>query len=534
MPRRNEKDGGDRSDTRPMVRCAIYTRKSTDENLDSDFNSLDAQRESGELYIRSQAQAGWVVLPEHYDDAAYSGATVERPALQRLLAHVVAGKIDTVVIYKIDRFSRSLIDFTKLIATLEAHDVSLVSVTQQFNTTTSMGRLTLNILLSFAQFEREVTAERIRDKMGAARRRGKYIGGIPPLGYDVDRDRKRLVVNPEEASLVHYIFRRFLQIGSTVALVRELNDRGHLTKTWTKKNGEVRPGKPWQKGLIYKLLHNPIYIGRVRHKDETYPGEHEAIIERSLWDQIQATVEQNHRRRANQARATTPAPLKGLIRCGHCDATMGVTFTRKSNKTYRYYLCERANKNGHDACPVKTVAAGTVEDTVLDQLRAVFQTPEVLAETLRKVELREAEEMARLVEERADLEGELDVVRGNAERMMRSSAVGDTTFARDELVRLDTERQRLEGVLAEVALKIEFRERNPVSRASLVAELNTLDRIWENLFPAEQQRIMRLLVEDVVVFPERLDVVLRADGLYSLVGELEGEGGLHEAERLVG
>ena len=259
-------------------------------------------------------------MPSRYDDGAYSGANTERPALKRLLADIEAGKIDTVVVYKIDRFSRSLIDFTKLIEMLENHDTSLVSVTQQFNTTTSMGRLTMNILLSFAQFEREVTAERIRDKMGAARRRGKYIGGIPPLGYDVDRDKKRLIVNAEEAALVRFIFRRYLQIRSTVTLVRELNDKGYLTKTWTKKNGEVRAGKPWQKGLIYKLLHNPIYIGRVRHKDETYPGEHEAIIERSLRDQVQATVEQNHRKRANQTRATTPAPLKGLIRCGHCHA----------------------------------------------------------------------------------------------------------------------------------------------------------------------------------------------------------------------
>ena len=515
-------------DTRPVNRCAIYTRKSTDENLDSDFNSLDAQREAGELYIRSQAHEGWVALPSRYDDGAYSGATVERPALKRLLADIEAGKIDTVVVYKIDRFSRSLIDFTKLIEMLENHDTSLVSVTQQFNTTTSMGRLTMNILLSFAQFEREVTAERIRDKMGAARRRGKYIGGIPPLGYDVDRDKKRLIVNAEEAALVRFIFRRYLQIRSTVTLVRELNDKGYLTKTWTKKNGEVRAGKPWQKGLIYKLLHNPIYIGRVRHKDETYPGEHEAIIERSLWDQVQDTVEQNHRRRANQTRATTPAPLKGLIRCGHCHATMGVTFTRKDSKTYRYYLCERANKNGHDACPVKTVPAGTVEDTVLHQLRAVFQAPEVLAETLRKVEAREAEETKQLLEERADLERELGVVRASAERLMRSSAARDTSFAREELVRLDTERQRLEGKLAEVVLKIEFRERNPVSQATLADELNTFDGIWENLFPAEQQRVMRLLVDRVVVFPERLEVELRADGLYSLAGEIRGEGEVHE------
>jgi site-specific DNA recombinase len=322
------KAANDERATGPRVRCAIYTRKSTDENLDNDFNSLDAQREAAEMYIRSQACEGWVALPERYDDGACSGATVDRPALQRLLADVADGKIDVVLVYKIDRFSRSLLDFTKLIEVLESHQASLVAVTQQFNTTTSMGRLTLNILLSFAQFEREVIAERIRDKVGAARRRGKYLGGIPPLGYSVDHERKRLIVDPVEATLVRTIFSRYRELRSIVALVRELNGKLIRTKSWTKRDGTARDGVPWHKGNLGKLLHNPIYIGLVRYHDQTYPGEQETIVDRNLWDDVQAALAANSRQREDRARGSQPALLKGLLRCGHCDAPMGLTSTR--------------------------------------------------------------------------------------------------------------------------------------------------------------------------------------------------------------
>ena len=238
---RQEREQPDR-----RVRCAILTRTSTEEGLDSDFNSLDAQRESGEAYVASQKQEGWVALPTRYDDGGYSGGTLDRPALQRLLADIEAGRIDCVVVYKLDRLSRSLLDFAKLIEIFDRHNVSFVSVTQRFDTSTSMGRLMLNILLSFAQFEREIIGERIRDKVAATRRKGKYTGGPPVLGYGVDRDRKRLVVNPEEAELVRRIFSDFVRTGSTTTLAQRLNEEGHTTKSWTTKEGRTpcpaRPG----------------------------------------------------------------------------------------------------------------------------------------------------------------------------------------------------------------------------------------------------------------------------------------------------
>ena len=430
------------------VRCAIYTRKSSEEGLDQDFNSLDAQREAAEAMVASQKNEGWMLLPDRYDDGGFSGGTIERPALQRLLRDVEAGKLDCIVVYKVDRLSRSLLDFTKLIELFDRCKVSFVSVTQQFNTTTSIGRLTLNILLSFAQFEREIIGERIRDKVAAAKRKGKHCGGTPILGYDL-KDGK-LVVNATEAKLARLIFERFCQVGSSLLLTRELNLQGHKTKSWSTRKGKKRLGHAWNKSHIYRLLNNRKYLGEVTHKGQVYPGEHDAIISRSLWDKVHSILGENHRARAAKTRAATPALLKGLIRCGHCGASMGVTFTRKAGRMYRYYLCLKAAKSGYDACPVKSVAAGDIEEAVMEQLRQVFRAPETIAMTSRIVES--------------------------------------------------------EGI----------------SESDVRAALENIDTVWEELFPAEQQRIAQLLVQEVVINPDGLTLHLRADGLHSLAAQIRG------------
>ncbi|HEX3992923.1 MAG TPA: recombinase family protein, partial [Acetobacteraceae bacterium] len=271
-----------------MVRCAIYTRKSSDDGLEQDFNSLHAQREACEAYIKSQKLEGWVVSPEEYDDGGISGATMERPALQRLLADIRARKIDTIVVYKVDRLTRSLADFAKLVEIFDAHTVSFVSVTQSFNTTTSMGRLTLNVLLSFAQFEREVAGERIRDKIAASKKRGMWMGGNPPLGYDV-RDRK-LVVNEPEAETVRHTFRRYVALGSVPLLVRDLAASGIESKQWTTGTGRIIRGRRVVRGALYLMLKNRLYMGDVVHKDAHYPGQQEAIVDQALWNQTQALL----------------------------------------------------------------------------------------------------------------------------------------------------------------------------------------------------------------------------------------------------
>ena len=265
-------------------RCAVYTRKSTDEGLDQEYNSIDAQRDAGQAYIASQRAEGWVAVADDYDDPAYSGGTMERPALKRLLADIERGRVDIVVVYKIDRLTRSLADFSKMVEVFERYGVSFVSVTQQFNTTTSMGRLMLNILLSFAQFEREVTGERIRDKIAASKRKGLWMGGIPPLGYDVES--RRLVINEIEAAVVRRIFEEMLTIGSPTRIAASLAAEGITTKAWTTQDGRQREGVRIDKKYLHKLLRNRIYLGELSHKGSWYPGVHQAIIDPGLWGRV--------------------------------------------------------------------------------------------------------------------------------------------------------------------------------------------------------------------------------------------------------
>lgn len=286
------------------VRCAIYTRKSTDEGLDQDFNSLDAQREAAEAFILSQRSEGLVALPVHYDDGGFSGGNVDRPALQKLVADIRAGEVDCVVVYKVDRLSRSLIDFARIIAAFEEHNVTFVSVTQQFNTTTSLGRLTLNVLLSFAQFEREIIAERTRDKVSAARRKGKWTGGHPVLGYDIDPQGARLIPNAAEADQVRTIFDLYLKYNALMPVVRELNRRGWHTKRWVTKRGECRGGKAFTKCRLYRMLTNMIYTGSIEFKGQTYLGEQEAIVETAKWERVQAILHRN--RRSGGMKSSTP------------------------------------------------------------------------------------------------------------------------------------------------------------------------------------------------------------------------------------
>src|SRR3954462_11822795 len=275
----------------PERRCAIYTRKSSEEGLEQDFNSLHAQREACDAYIKSQKHEGWRPLSTHYDDGGYSGGSIERPALRRLLADIHAKRIDVVVVYKVDRLTRSLADYAKIVEVFDASGVSFVSVTQAFNTTTSMGRLTLNVLRSFAQFEREVTGERIRDKIAALKKKGMWMGGMPPLGYTVE-NRKLVIVEPEAES-VRDIFRRYAELGSVRLLQQDLAARGITGKSWVSTSGRCWGGKPIGRGTLYLILQNRLYRGEIAHKDKVYPGEHPAIVDAVLWDAVQARLAEN-------------------------------------------------------------------------------------------------------------------------------------------------------------------------------------------------------------------------------------------------
>jgi len=356
------------------TRCAIYTRKSHEEGLEQDFNSLDAQRESCEAYILSQKHEGWTCLPEMYDDGGISGATLERPALKRLLEDIEADWIDAVVVYKVDRLTRSLGDFAKIVEVFDRRGVSFVSVTQQFNTTTSMGRLTLNMLLSFAQFEREVTGERIRDKIAASKKKGMWMGGLPPLGYDVT-DRK-LVVNRREAETVRHIYRRYAALGSVRALKDEFDRDGIVSKVRVDRFGRTTGGKPLARGALYLMLQNRIYLGEIVHKENSYPGLHDAIVEESLWNEVQRKLTENRVDRANGADAAQPSLLAGLL-YDDVGERMIPSHANKKGTRYRYYVSQGLVKGSRRNAPRgRRVPAGDLEGLVEDRLRQ-FLTNEI-------------------------------------------------------------------------------------------------------------------------------------------------------------
>ena len=366
-------------EVKKTLHVAIYTRKSTVEGLDMDFNSLDAQREAGEAYVRSQREKGWECLAEHYDDGGYSGGTIKRPALEKLMKDVRNGKIDVVVVYKIDRLSRSLADFADLLAEFDKHHVEFASVTQDINTASSSGRMMLNILITFAQFEREVIPERIRDKVAAAKKKGMNCGGFPPMGYVSDPDTKKLQIVPEEAEIVRCIFTTYLQLGSARDTAAALDAEGLRTRTRvSRRSGRTHGGGRFTPAYIYQTLKNPVYIGMCKHYDKTYPGIHQAIIDKKTWDDTQKLLEEKCRYTGRRSKRLVP--LQGLVRCGVCGGVMKESFSTKTgHKSYRYFLCDRDTKRIKSTCPVKRIPAAELEKLVLNDISQMLSTPEMLA-----------------------------------------------------------------------------------------------------------------------------------------------------------
>jgi site-specific DNA recombinase len=430
-------------------RCAIYTRKSSEEGLDMEFNSLEAQREACEAYVASQKAEGWAAIRERYDDGGFSGGTLERPALKQLLADIEAGLIDVIVVYKIDRLSRSLMDFAKLVEVFDRNSVTFVSVTQSFSTTTSMERLTLNILLSFAQFEREVIGERIRDKFAASRKRGMWMGGFVPMGYDVE-DRK-LVINEAEAKAVRMIFERFAALGSASTLARALQAEQVLNKR----------GKRIDKGFIYKMINNRVYLGEAVHKGTSYPGEHDAIVNRELWDAVHAILKESPRKRRAENRSRSEALLKGIIFAANGTA-MTPTYTRKGERLYQYYTSMDLirNRDTRGSTGPMRLAAAMVDGAVIAEMRRIIGAPEVAARVI----------------------------------------------------------------------EAQGRDGPPMDERSIVAALRHFNDLWEALFPAEQARIVRLLVDRVTVGPNGMAVDLRNHGIAALIRDLNGSTSKEAAE----
>ena len=368
-----------------QVRCAIYVRKSTDVDEEQAFNSLDAQRLACEDYVRARVSEKWAVLPEHYTDGGWSGATVKRPAFQRLLTSIEAREVDCVVVHRVDRLSRSLLDFARLMAFFQEHGVSFVSVTQNFSTADPVGRLTLNLLATFSEFEREMIVARTRDKVAAARRQGRWTGGVPVLGYDVDPRGGRIHLNETEAVRVREIFALYLRERSLTRVVEELGARGWTAKTWIRRDGMLRNGSGFDKPSLLRLLRNPLYAGKVHHRGSLHPGEHEAILDEPTWNQVQAILQRNGLAGYQGPHATHDALLKGLLFCALCGSAMTPSYTSKAGRRYRYYRCLATIKKGAHACSTGAVSALDVERQVLERIREIGRDPALMAETVRRI-----------------------------------------------------------------------------------------------------------------------------------------------------
>jgi site-specific DNA recombinase len=476
------------------VRVAIYTRKSVTEGLDQEFNSLDAQREAVEDYVKSQRGAGWVALPERYDDGGFTGANTDRPAFKRLLADIAAGKVDVVATYRLDRLSRSLLDFTQLLDLFRRHDVAFVSVTQSFDTSTSMGRMVVSLLATFGEFERETIAERVRDKVHAARRRGMWTGGKVPLGYDVVE--KKLIVNREQAERVRAIFALYLDIGALLPTAYELNARA-----WTSKAGGA-----WSNTSLHAFLTNPLYAGKIRAGSEVVEGQQDAIVDLETFDAVQLQLS----RRAAVPRGWRPpkrdgALLAGLLKCA-CGSSMIRSSTKKHGRRYHSYVCARVLKHGAAACPGSRAPAGELEAFVLERVRAVGRDPAVLRATLTAD--REAGETRR-----ANLEADLQRRRQERGRLeAEHKHLGDAVAAGAAgMVK------RLKAVERELAdLADAQRDRaalgaGPLDPEELQRALEEFEPLWAELSAPERARVLALLLEQVTFDAEsgEIEIELR-------------------------
>ena len=467
-----------------------------------DFNTLDAQREACEFYVRSQESQGWSVVEERYDDGGFSGATMERPALQRLIDDIDAGKVDCIVVYKVDRLSRSLLDFAKLIELFDTKNVSFVSTTQHFNTSQSLGRLVLNILLSFAQFEREMISERTRDKIAAARRKGKWIGGPPVLGYRVDRERRRLEVVPKEAEQVVVIFKLYRQLRSMSAVAKQLVNMGRHTKSFVTKAGKVSGGKEWTIPAVHRVLRNKAYIGKVIYKDEVYEGEHEAIVDDELFEKVQQMLASRNCGRGEGRIGNFDHILKGLLRCRCGQYMYAVKARGRNGDDYRYYVCKGRHIKGKKSCDHPRVPATEIEPIVIDRVRQICRDETLRADVAARLD----NGMTVLVEElgmkRAKVQHQIDTLNREARNLLdviTELGAKSSRTVKDRLVALENEMDTLRQEAGRLDDQLHVINGSVGRVATAIDLLDSFDDLWEALIPEERVDLLTLLIDRIDV-----------------------------------
>jgi site-specific DNA recombinase len=501
---------GNGAAARTITRCGIYTRKSTTEGLDMDFNTLDAQREASEHYIRSQAAQGWTVLPTRYDDGGFTGGNLERPAMQRLLDDIERGEVDMVVVYKVDRLSRSLLDFARLMEKFDKKRIGFVSITQHFDTSTSMGRLILNVLLSFAQFEREIISERTRDKIAAARRRGKWTGGPPVLGYRLDSDRRVLTIEPDEAAVVRLAFEFYLRTNSIGIVAEQLNALGHHQKRRTTKGGRSIGGRSWDKNAVHRLLRNPLYAGKVSQGGSLYAGEHEPIVGWDVFSRVQQTLDHRSTGQGPRRSRRSEYLLSGILRCAACDAAMVSTAGHgRGGKRYRYYRCLR-HRNAASDCPTEVIAAEEIEERVIGAVRELGQRGEVQRVVLDQLATDEVpSDDFRAQHER--LASRLAELNTEAKRLLAAFADAGSggKLLASRLGELEAEMDQVRGQLEEVESQLQGSRASRDDATRAVELLTAFDGIWDTLVPMERRELLHLVVRRVWVDSTAKDLRLQ-------------------------
>ncbi len=505
------------------VRCAIYARVSTDERLGQEFNSLHAQREAAEAFIASQRSEGWTALPEVYNDGGWSGGTTERPALKQLLADVVDGKIDSVIVYKLDRLSRSMRDFLNLIALFEKHGVAFVSVTQQFNTSTPVGRMTLRMLMSFAEFERDLVSERTRDKLQAARRRGKAVGGHLVLGYDREPGSGRLVVSKDEVETVREIFRLFLERRSLVEVAAELTRRGVTLKRWTTRDGKDFGGGRFDKVSLRRMLTNHTYVGKVAFQGTVYDGEHEGIVPPKVFREVQRVLDENRRDHGTVLRNSHGALLRGLLCCGSCGTAMVHAPTKAGGRLYRYYRCGNSNRRGAGACPNRSVSADRVETFVVDQVRRIGADQELQQATFEQAVAQVRAQRRGLKAEGKRLGRDLVAAQADVQRLVGavSRVTGPAADAiAAELAKVQERVATLTARQREVAVDVALLAAQDVDRDAVARALAEFDPLWDVLLTPERERVLRLLISRIEYSGGEITVNWRIQGFGQLAAEV--------------
>ncbi|MFA5143254.1 MAG: recombinase family protein [Candidatus Omnitrophota bacterium] len=497
--------------------CAIYTRKSTSEGLDRDFTSLDNQRESSESYINSQKSEGWILLPDRYDDGGYTGANTERPALRKLIADIKEGKINCVVVYKVDRLSRSLLDFVQLLELFEKNNVVFVSVTQAFNTNNSMGRLTLNILLSFAQFEREIISERVKDKMGAARKKGKWLGGRPILGYDLDKANHRIVVNEKDAQLVREIFDLYLKKRTLLSVAKILNEKGYLTKRHPTKSGD-HGGIRFKASNISHILNNVLYIGKVKYNGELYKGSHDAIVSDETFNKAQEIIAGNRVRRDYSKNTPNTGLLGSALHCKACNSLMFHTYSsKKDGRKYRYYVCLNAHKRGYSGCPTRSVNAQDIENAVVVSLIKIANESELRKEALRDVNEQIQKEIETHNKEMKTLIKDARTLNEKIETVKESLKNPDCNKRELELQlkNLTAKHGDFDRLLTEARVKEMTLGQKLITDHELSQALIMNSPIWETLFPQEKYKALKLMVKriDYSAMDGKIALTLNHNGL---------------------